>query len=512
MHSLLNGHEARLTPQQDPVLGRFFWLASFIFSAVGAYHLSNHLQTVPRPTWRIAISVILILVALATQLLLWRGRQVYAFKLMIWSGWFVATAVAMVSGGIYSSNMMIYPLLIFAGGWLLSVRTGIVIAVCSLMATIGLALAQYYGQLPTPQAAPISVAAVTAVAMIVAAALCTHYFSLSYWRRYTQVHRLSVELQQSKYQLAYVLTVAGESVWNWDLRNNLVEHDQNWVDALGLDHAYLRHGEAEFTALVHEEDREHMLERLRKCLNGSGPYHSEHRMRRADGRIIWVRDRADVAERDAQGQAQRVIGSVTDITRRKQNEEQIHQLAFYDPLTKLPNRRLLHDRLGQAMAAGQRSGHYGAVLMMDLDNFKTLNDCHGHHAGDLLLQQVSQRLRACVRQSDTVARFGGDEFVVILTALGTVPNTAGALARLVGEKVRATLSAPYLITRTDSPDTHGVIEHHSSASVGITLFQGQQASADEVLRMADSAMYAAKEGGRNQVRLHTPSEAAPSHS
>lgn len=499
------GPTSLLDLKNDPVLVRFIWLASLIFTVVGAAHLATHLQTTPPPVWRVAMSGSLVVVGLAAIALLLVKKHVAAFELMIWGGWIIVTSVTVVSGGIYSPNLMIYPLLIIAGGWLLSVQTGMLLSVLSIFAIVGLGLAQITGRLPPTQPAPVTVAATTAVAMVIAAALCAFFFSRSYLHRFNEVRQLGIDLQKSQDQLAYVLSVARESVWSWDVRQDVVSHDRNWCEVLRLDGNYLQHTSADFTALVYEGDRERMQAQLEKCLDGGGPYRSEHRMLRQDGSMIWVRDRADVFERDAQGQPLRVIGSITDITERKKMEEQVHQLAFYDALTRLPNRRLFHDRLSLAMAAGQRTGCHGALMLLDLDNFKPLNDVHGHAAGDLLLLEVAQRLRACVRESDTVARLGGDEFVVILSELKASTDESLGVVTGVAEKIRSRLAEPYRLRVDDDASAASTIEHYCSASIGATLFLGQQASEDELLKRADAAMYQAKEAGRNRIQLAGPS-------
>ena len=185
-----------------------------------------------------------------------------------------------------------------------------------------------------------------------------------------------------------------------------------------------------------------------------------------------------------------VVWLSRDITARKEREEQIAFLAFYDPLTNLPNRRLLLDRLEHAIAASARSKHHGALLFIDLDNFKVLNDTFGHEMGDLLLQQVATRLPTCVRKSDTVARQGGDEFVVMLEDLASLPQEAANQSRMVAEKILATLSAPYTLAQ---------YEHHTSVSIGVALFGGQNERVEELLKHADLAMYQSKSAGRNTL-------------
>ena len=196
------------------------------------------------------------------------------------------------------------------------------------------------------------------------------------------------------------------------------------------------------------------------------------------------------------------IVTFLDITERLAAEAEVQALAFHDPLTQLPNRRLLQDRLEQALAASARSDRYGAVLFMDLDHFKTLNDAHGHGAGDGLLQAVAQRLRGCVRQTDTVARFGGDEFVLVLQNLGDDWLTARTLASQVAEKIRDRLAQPYLLSLETGGRDGARIEHRCPASIGMALFKNHAVSAEQILTRADQAMYQAKTAGRNQIRWH----------
>lgn len=188
-------------------------------------------------------------------------------------------------------------------------------------------------------------------------------------------------------------------------------------------------------------------------------------------------------------------GSNTDISERKYSEEKINGLSFFDQLTALPNRTLLMDRLKQAMAAGSRNGNYGALLFIDLDNFKTLNDTLGHEIGDSLLKLVAQRLSGCVREGDTVSRFGGDEFVVLLGELSVSETDAATAGELVAEKILGSLNQPYFL---------GGINHRSSASIGITLFKGDDTSTDDLMKQADLAMYKSKDAGRNGLSFFDP--------
>ena len=186
----------------------------------------------------------------------------------------------------------------------------------------------------------------------------------------------------------------------------------------------------------------------------------------------------------------------------RESENRIRQMAFHDALTQLANRHLLTDRLGQAITASKRSGCFGAVMFLDLDNFKPLNDTYGHEAGDMLLIEVAHRLTRCVRETDTVARIGGDEFVVMISELDRDKKTSVAQAGVIAEKVRTALAAPYILTSKQEGDAKVTLEHHCTASIGLVLFNDQQASQEDILKWADMAMYKAKEEGRNQVSFY----------
>lgn len=210
------------------------------------------------------------------------------------------------------------------------------------------------------------------------------------------------------------------------------------------------------------------------------------------GTLLWLLVSA-FPEFHGDGALKHVVVNFDDITPRKHAEQEIHQLAFYDSLTGLPNRRTLMDRLHEALAASARSQRYGAVLFIDMDNFKSINDVLGHAVGDLLLVEAADRIGACLREADMVARLGGDEFVVLVAS---VPGDAGMASQriaLIAEKIRASLSAPYQLRGH---------ERHSSPSIGVAMFLGAgQGNADVVLRQADMAMYKAKDAGRNTFRF-----------
>ena len=233
----------------------------------------------------------------------------------------------------------------------------------------------------------------------------------------------------------------------------------------------------------------------RAVLEARQPFRDlELRRQRPDGSMHWI-SVSGVPELDANGVLRGYRGVGRDITERKQAEGQIERLAFYDALTGLPNRRLLMDRLQHATLSVVRTQTQGALLFIDLDNFKDLNDTRGHDTGDQLLLQVAQRLKGCVRESDTVARFGGDEFVVLVEGLSVDAAHASAEAALVASHIATTLGKPYLL---------GEVSHHSTPSIGIALFGQQACSVEELLKHADLAMYQAKAAGRNTQRFFDP--------
>lgn len=196
----------------------------------------------------------------------------------------------------------------------------------------------------------------------------------------------------------------------------------------------------------------------------------------------------------------RAVVNHSDVTARKLAEEEIRNLAYYDSLTHLPNRRMLNDRLALTLAGNKRTGLFGAVMMIDLDNFKPLNDEHGHAVGDLLLIEVARRVSGCVREVDTVARLGGDEFVVALCGLSSDGALSREQAAIIAEKIQAALRHPYLLTLHREVQDDSTIEHQCSASIGVALFAGET-NQDGILKRADSAMYRAKKAGRNSIRF-----------
>ncbi len=256
------------------------------------------------------------------------------------------------------------------------------------------------------------------------------------------------------------------------------------ADVLGKTPSVLKSGR-------HDAD---FYRKMWESIKRTGVWQGEIWDKRKNGEIYpkWLTISAVVGD---EGFVTHYVASHLDITKRKAAEQEIRLLAFYDPLTGMPNRRLLMDRLQKALIASARSGKHGALMFIDLDNFKIINDTLGHDAGDMLLQQVSFRLIACVRENDTVARLGGDEFVVLLEELALQALEAAAQTEVIGEKILASLNKPYQL---------GKHECRSTPSIGVTLCSGRQREMEELMKRGDIAMYQAKKSGKNTLRFFEP--------
>lgn len=266
-------------------------------------------------------------------------------------------------------------------------------------------------------------------------------------------------------------------------------HVSQRIEALtGADALRFMNGELTFGNFMAEDDIPHVSTRIEQAIATRSPYEVEYRIIDRSGRQRWVSERGQ-AHVDAAGQAQWLDGVIVDITEQRAAIEAVRNLAFVDTLTQLPNRRFLLDRLRQGIANSRRSGRHGALLFVDLDHFKMVNDMHGHDAGDQLLCEVGTRLRQSVREGDTVARLGGDEFVVMLEDLGDTSAEASEKAQHIAENVLAALNRPFILDGKAC---------HNTPSIGISGFSGADERAEDLLRRADEAMYRAKAGGRNR--------------
>ena len=311
----------------------------------------------------------------------------------------------------------------------------------------------------------------------------------------TERKQAELELARSKNRYQGILNNMTDAYWRVDDTGRIVEANQAICQLHGYSkEELLQMSISDFELIESAEDTKRHIETIMR--EGHHVFKSQHRCR--DGRTIDVEISASLAF-DAPGN---IDAFHRDITERNRMESHIRQMAFHDSLTKLPNRSLLNDRLTQAMAASKRSGFYGAMMFLDLDNFKPLNDAHGHEVGDLLLIEAADRLKGCVRKMDTVARFGGDEFVVMISELVADKDDSSAQARCVAEKIRVALSEPYHLTIKHDGKADTCVTHRCTASIGVALFVNQGTCPDDVLKWADTAMYQAKDSGRDTFRIY----------
>ncbi len=305
-------------------------------------------------------------------------------------------------------------------------------------------------------------------------------------------------LQQSQEHLQRMMDSISEGMYGVDTRGNCTFVNAAFLRILGFDsadevmgkhvHSLIHHSHADGRPYPASECLMYQAFRLNQTVN-------------TDKEVFWRKDGVAVAVEywaqpiTKEGEVIGAVATFLDITERKEKEQYIHQLAFYDVLTKLPNRRLLMERAQQALAVSARNGRYGALMLLDLDNFKNLNDTKGHDIGDLLLCEVAQRLLSAMREGDTVARLGGDEFVVVLEGLSTLAAEAANHAEAVAEKIRASLSEPYQLQEN---------RYQTSPSIGVVMFRGHQDSIETLFKCADISMYQAKQAGRNTIRFYDP--------
>lgn len=311
-------------------------------------------------------------------------------------------------------------------------------------------------------------------------------------RAFREQVKLEQSLIISEERWKFALEGAGEGVWDWDLESDQVFRSGQWFKIYGYAEDEVGKTAADGRKLMHPDDIARAVEELNAHLQGKTPlYSSEYRLRCKDGSWKWILSRGMIVSRSPDGRPARMIGTHTDISERKHNEAEIFQLAHYDKVTGLANRVLFQDRLQNDIEIAKRSGNSLALMYLDLDRFKEVNDTLGHDFGDSLLKNAAERLTGCVRTSDTVARLGGDEFTVILTN----QNNPAAVEQ-IAQEILQQLARPFHL---------GAETLYVSASIGITVAPEDAADSETLLKNADQAMYAAKALGGNCFHFFTQS-------
>jgi len=310
------------------------------------------------------------------------------------------------------------------------------------------------------------------------------------------VHKQDRERFEHAQRMELALEGAYLGLWELSIADDRMRVDGRAATIQGYRRAELEARARDWRSDLHPDDAPSFQQQLERHLAGmTSKLEAEYRLRHKNGGWVWVQCLGKVIQRDAAGRPVQLLGTRMDISARKQHETEIERLAFYDSLTGLPNRRLLHQRLDRSLVASEERGQIGAIVFLDLDNFKSLNDTLGHDLGDQLLVRVSERLREVARSQDMVARLGGDEFVLLLESLGSSLGEARRNAEAFGRKLLQTLSHPFHLADR---------QIYSTPSLGITLFTGGASKLDDLLKQADMAMYQAKASGRNTLSFFAP--------
>jgi len=307
-------------------------------------------------------------------------------------------------------------------------------------------------------------------------------------------YRYELEKKIKSYQshLDHAQTLGNMGSWEWDIvNNNLIWSDQIFR-IFGLKPQEFEPTYSAFLERIHPEDRKNVIDVFEITRSNKKPYDIEHRIILPDGSLRYVQEIGE-ADFDIENNAIRMTGTVIDISERKEADKKIERLAYYDDLTDLPNRRLFIDRLDVLIALSKRDNTKFAVLFIDLDGFKSVNDNYGHKFGDRLLKSVAKRIKSVFRESDTITRLGGDEFIALIKE-----TDSPEAVKKVTEKLLDTINKPYTIMDE--------ITIKTSASIGVAIYPDDGTNADDLLTNSDNAMYIAKNAGKNQIHFFNPDE------
>ncbi|MDG3085264.1 EAL domain-containing protein [Vibrio hannami] len=313
----------------------------------------------------------------------------------------------------------------------------------------------------------------------------------------TDITRLKEEADRNKARLEHVLEVSQEGLWEWNTKTNQVLHNEQWETITGIkrsDNSF-----KEFEGCILEEDKPKVFQALDKLVKQNHPYDIEFRMKRPDGKIIWIWDRGQVAEYDHERNPLWLVGIAQDITSEKTNQIKINNLAYKDQLTGLMNRTQLEVKLREITDSNVCRNAFSAVLFLDLDRFKLLNDSYGHHMGDVLLKTVAERLKMIAQEKEIVSRFGGDEFVIILPCIDKKQTNAFRIAKQRADAIINEISDAFTL-QSELQDIK--IEYAITGSIGGVVFQSGKITAGKVLQLADTALYRTKAAGGHSSQIY----------
>ena len=312
----------------------------------------------------------------------------------------------------------------------------------------------------------------------------------------TEITSLKNQAEFNEKRLNYVLDATHEGIWDWNIATGEVFHNEYWNVLAGIEESDFSF--KEFQSLIHPDDLPSVKKNLELALKHGEPYQITFRINRPDGKSIWVKDRGGVVEKNELNEPSRMVGSIHEVTNEVNQNKQIQQLAFYDPLTGLANWRLLEELLLERINRHLSEAAYGALLFLDVDHFKILNDTHGHYMGDNLLIAIAKRLKALLGQGDFVSRFGGDEFVIVLNNLSNDHSSATKHANKIAENIKHKLSQTFSLKNKHVDIS---FEYEVAVSIGIVMFPTYSESVERLLQLADLALYKAKATGRDCIVL-----------
>ena len=299
---------------------------------------------------------------------------------------------------------------------------------------------------------------------------------------------------KSEQQLRFVLDATGDGIWDWNIVTGEVKHNLRWIELLGEDPNQRYFSVEDFKSRIHPDDLNLVLDKLAEILKDNLIYTVQYRMIRLDGRQIWVQDKGTVVERSSQGEPLRMVGAIRDITEEIAAQEKIHELVYFDSLTKLPNRIFIHNQIQIAIEQSVRNKTFSGLMYLDLDNFKDINDVYGHRAGDILLGEFGNRIREVIRSVDVIARIGGDEYLILFENIAPSYDSARIVLEDTVKRVLYALSQPFNLTND--------INTFVRASIGVVIFGDANIQLEQLLISADLTMYAAKDDSHSRYKFY----------
>ena len=299
---------------------------------------------------------------------------------------------------------------------------------------------------------------------------------------------------KSEQQLRFVLDATGDGIWDWNIVTGEVKHNLRWIEMLGEDPNQRYFSVEDFKSRIHPDDLNLVLDKLAEIIKDNLIYTLQYRMVRLDGHQIWVQDKGTVVERSSQGEPLRMVGAIRDITEDIAAQEKIHELIYFDSLTKLPNRTFIHNQIQIAIEQSIRNKTFSGLMYLDLDNFKDINDVYGHRAGDILLGEFGNRIQEVIRSVDVIARIGGDEYLILFENIAPSYDSARIVLEDMVQRILYALSQPFNLTHEVNAIAH--------ASIGVVIFGDSNIQLEQLLLSADLTMYEAKSDSHSRYKFY----------